>query len=148
MTNFEKKLKKFSDKIQGLKTDLDFIVLETFKENETHLEAVNTLQLFTGVKADGSKLKPDYKESTKKIKAKKGQPFNRVTLNDTGNLYSTLNYKADLKGITVKTDTEYDKYLVKKYGVFLGLTPENKRKFIKDIFKPSILKKVSNYIFK
>jgi len=102
---------------------------------QPHLTAITKLntekQLFEkGVGVDGKKLEPPYARSTRRIKAKKGLPVNRVTLFDTGELHQSFKATAMQTAIVVegfRTSAGFDvaQHLRKKYGQYEGLTEES-----------------------
>ena len=87
-------------------------------------------QMYAGIKADGSEIEPDYKGITKIIKASKGQPYDRVTLKDTGSFYKKVFIKSDNQGFELDSaDSKRDKIVTKYTEDIFGLTIENKQAF-------------------
>lgn len=88
---------------------------------------------------DGNELTPFYAPVTQDIKEKKGQPYDRVTLRDTGAFYESFKAEYDGSGNMVfyatdeKLDDEgdmvntLDNLLIPKYGDrIMGLTEDDK----------------------
>jgi len=114
-----------------------------FNQRKLEREAINLLQgeieylnteeqLYQkGVDARGRKLTPGYTNRTKVIKARKGQPTNRVTLRDTGELHGSFKVTANDRDITVEMTKVVDgediaKKLRDKYQtMYEGLSPES-----------------------
>ena len=107
---------------------IDFLDLagETLLEMDEFIADLNRKQMDEkGVRADGSKITPEYKEITKLIKDSKGQTISHVTLHDTGDFHSSI--FADIKSgslIMDATDSKTSK-LLEDYGEVLGLTEES-----------------------
>jgi hypothetical protein len=120
--------------------------LESFKPREVAAESMVATkadyllwqeeQLFAGMNKKGKKIKPPYASSTKRIKNKKGQPTDRVTLKDTGKYYSSI-FLVVIKGSGIYRTTSSDvksKWLVEKYGEnILGLGGVFKKGYINDL---------------
>lgn len=78
-----------------------------------------------GVFADGTPT-GDYAPSTIKYKISKGQPYDHVTLNDTGYAQGTMNVKDVSGGVVINADTmKPGGDLGKRYPEMLGLTPDS-----------------------
>lgn len=60
-------------------------------------------QLFSGIDSEGNEL-GEYAESTKKRKQRKGQPFDRVTLKDSGAYYDSFKIVVTASQILIVTD--------------------------------------------
>lgn len=137
----EKNLRKF-DK------ELPSIVIAFCREFQEEILKMNTdSQLFEkGLLATGSKVVPKYRPSTVKRKKRKGHPYNRVTLKDTGEFHESfeLDFGADYFEV-VSTDKK-GKYLVKRYGKEIyGLTEANVselRKLLLPLLRAELLKSI------
>ena len=111
-------------------------------------------QLFKdGIDIDGKILKSHvakegnfYADSTIKIKKRKGQPVDRVTLKDTGEFYDSSKIDLDSDGFEIEADDLKNGFnLVKRWGPVLGLTKENTAlliEYIKDEITPIILNNI------
>lgn len=98
------------------------------KEVQDEIIRLNTInQLYEeGIRSDGSPLGP-YQPFTIEIKRQKGQPYDHVTLRDTGEFYASFRvfYDADTFEVTADGD-KGDKNLFDVYGDnVLGLTEFN-----------------------
>lgn len=84
-------------------------------------------RIFSGIRADGTEIEPEYALFTIRVKTRKGQPTDRVTLFDTGAFYGafTVERKGDMV-IFTSTDDKTQR-LVDKYGEgIFGLTDDDK----------------------
>lgn len=104
--------------------DINQLIDETFIETEKSFIELNTEQLFEGKLNDGSDITPEYAESTKKRKKRKGQPFDRVTTRDTGQYHKEFTVRPDNDVLQIGSSVEYEQYIDKKYSKKLyGLMP-------------------------
>jgi hypothetical protein len=88
-----------------------------------------------------------YTRTTVKIKHKKGQPFNRVTLRDKGDFYNSLHVKFDDNGFYVTSTDEKAPELLAKYGTtVLRLTDENLSILLDKYIKPALRERFKHYI--
>ena len=124
------------------------IFQEVIKENESVIVDMNAEnQLFEkGVNALGvsiSSYRP-YSDKTVEIKKMKGQPFNRVTLRDTGDFHSAFFVRVSRENFSIDSTDWKTKKLVKKYGDqkgdIFGLTDENLTELITEYVAPEVLK--------
>jgi hypothetical protein len=116
------------DRFKGI--DIDVLVEESFLETEDEFKRLNTEQLFEGKLNDGSDIKPEYAESTKRRKKRKGQPSDRVTTRDTGDYHNEFTVRPDNDELQIGSNVEYEQYLDKRYGKKLyGLMPVRNEQF-------------------
>lgn len=123
-----KKIQRIITFLLSFETLLFELTEEFFRENEPMLVAMNQGQLWEGKRADGTAL-PDYTPFTKRIKAEKGQPFDRMTLKDTGDFYEGFFVKIDSTSKTVVFSSKDEKTveLTTRYGrLVFGLSSQNK----------------------
>ena len=73
-------------------------------------------RLYSGKNADGSDIAPPYTSKTVSIKMRKGQPYDRVTLRDTGYFYSGITFDFDEHGIFLTSTDDKKEKLIGKYG--------------------------------
>lgn len=136
-------LRAIVDRLKTLKVVLPNLVREVIQESEQEIIDLNQVQLFSGENADGSDIEPEYTSLTKRIKRVKGQPFDRVTLRDTGSFYGKMKVKTAGEILEIdSTDPKRNK-LVQKYGEeIFGLTDENKSDLSEFILKPRLEEKI------
>jgi hypothetical protein len=119
------------DMLERLKSvDIDQLVDESFVETEEEFKRLNTEQLFEGKLNDGTDITPEYAESTKARKRRKGQPFDRVTTRDTNAYHDGFSIKPENGELIIGSDVEYEKYLDQRYTKKLyGLMPVNNEQY-------------------
>jgi hypothetical protein len=107
------------------------------------MEEMNRDQLRAGKNNQGQDLfsiRP-YAESTIMMKKAKGQPTNKVTFFDQGNLYRRIQAKKYNQFIEITTDVPQTQELIDGWGEFEGLTPEN-LDLLKQQMRPEILAEI------
>ena len=88
-----------------------------------------------------------YAPRTIKNKKKKGQPYDRVTLRDTGEFHASLKVIFDDNGFYVTSTDDKAKYLLSRYGkTIFRLTNENLKTVLDNYIRPSLKEKFKNYI--
>ena len=88
-----------------------------------------------------------YRPRTIKNKQRKGQPYNRVTLKDTGEWYNSLRLVYDVDGFFITSTDEKNTYLKKKYGpTILRLTNENLSMILNKYIRPNLKVKLEKYL--
>ena len=126
-----------------------FEVLNQNKIKELIIKLNTQDQLFKrGIDSNGESL-GEYTENTQKIKASKGQPFDRVTLKDTGEFYESWEVIiSDISDIIINADDEKDDTaLFEKYGEdVLGLTDESLELLVQAI-EPDLVGLLQEKIF-
>lgn len=128
-------------KIAELKDLVNPIVQDTFEEYKSLIISFNAdSQMFEkGQDAKGSLIRPAYKPMTIKMKKKKGQPYDRVTLRDKGKFHRELEVIPHATYVEIKSNVEYSKYLIKKYGEnILGIQEELLRDFVTKYVRPNL----------
>lgn len=105
-------------------------------------------QLFDkGETSKGISITPSYARSTISIKIKKNQPFDRVTLKDTGDFYNSVNVIAQKDQVIIEATAEYAKYLTGRYGKdILGIQDMELTKFFKRYIVPELDKNIYRII--
>lgn len=134
---------KFNKKLKEMKASIDKSIQTSIAKNEKVLTDQQTEGQFDkGKDAFNISIVPSYATSTKKIKQGKGQPTNRVTLKDTGELYSKVNIQANTTEAIISANVSYFKYLVTHYGnnQLLGIQDDAMRKFLIKYTLPEIEK--------
>lgn len=117
-------------KLQELVANQEEIILSIVKKNESALLDLNTSQLYEGLKADGTKITPEYSDLTIARKQILNQPTNRVTLFDEGDFYRGFFAETQKFPIIISSSDIKTEKLDAKYGPNLfGLTGENKKEF-------------------
>lgn len=84
-----------------------------------------------------------YAPRTIKKKQKKGQPYDRVTLRDTGEFHASLRVESDENGFYIVSSDEKAEYLLERYGTTIfRLTNENLKELLNNYIRPSLAKKL------
>lgn len=134
--------------IESLPGEIFRILKETIEENDFFLtNAITEKQLFEeGIDGKGNRL-PGYVRTTIRIKISKGQPADRTTLRDTGDYHASFTIDAYDDRFEVKTNVDYDKYIVGRYGEdIMRVTIQNMREFLETYYKPNLIRYVNNKI--
>lgn len=103
-------------------------------------------QLWKGVTKDETPILPLYRAFTIKEKIKKGQPYDRVTLKDTGDFYSGI--KVDVRGELIVTESSdwKNQTLQQRYGKnILGLGETARIEYIRTL-RPEFLLQIKSYL--
>jgi hypothetical protein len=109
-------------------------------DTDRELARIQQDQLYSGKLSTGGWIFPQYSPSTKVRKRKKGHPFDRVTLKDTGEFYKGI--IIDVRGDTfvITSGDEKTGKLEDKYGVqIFGLNSDSKIEYLKSL-KLALLK--------
>ena len=83
---------------------------------EDSIIASNQEQMYGGYRADGSPIKPDYTQATREIKMHKEQPYDRVTLRDTGHFQGEMTLYFDEDSFEIDSENWKSPKLKEKYG--------------------------------
>lgn len=142
--NLAWRLRKF-DEILGRE-----LVNEIMSHEKEIIEAVVQNQLYErGINGTGVEIMSyePYRPRTIKNKRRKGQPYNRVTLKDTGEWYNSLRLVYDVDGFFITSTDEKNTYLKKKYGpTILRLTNENLSMILNKYIRPNLKVKLEKYL--
>jgi len=85
---------------------------------------------------------------TVSVKKEKGQPFDRVTLRDTGDFHSSFDVVINSWDFYITATDPKTTELVKKYGAAIfGLTGENKQELVLNYIRPDTIKQIRNELF-
>lgn len=128
------------------------ILSEIIRENEPYIVDMNAQnQLFEqGVNAVGVPImdyKP-YAPLTIQIKREKGQPYDRVTLRDTGDFHGSFYIVTANDHFIITASDPKTAGLVRKYDRrIFGLTPENKNELTWDYIYPDALNMIKSLIY-
>jgi hypothetical protein len=84
-----------------------------------------------------------YAESTIAYKKRKGQPYDRVTLRDTGAFHASFYITTTDKDFEIKARDEKTQWLTKRYGnQILGLTEEHVAEVAAEYVYPELMDKL------
>ena len=136
-------IERFERKLKELKASINKGIQTSIQANEQVLINQQTNeQFFEGKDSMNVNFVPDYATSTKKYKQRNGQPTNRVTLKDSGDLYDSITIQANTTQAIISTNIEYFKYLVAHYGnnTILGIQDDAMEAFLVRYTLPEIEK--------
>ena len=123
---------------------------EIIRNKDIILKMITKEQLYDlGIEGRGIEIwsYQPYTARTIRKKHKKGQPYDRVTLKDTGKFYSSLDIKFDETGFYVTSSDSKAEALLKRYGkTIFRLTDANLKTLLNDYIRPSLKKKFKAYI--
>jgi len=140
---------EYAKRVSKLRSEVLFRVIFSINEIKEEIIYLNTQeQLFEkGIDSEGVRLDVargyGYANVTKKIKAQKGQPTDRITLKDTGEFYQSFRVDVREGVITINADAQKDDTnLFDEWGVdILGLTEESIKRL-----KPLVIENYKKYI--
>ena len=144
ISNLVYRLREFKDILSEELKD------EIMKYEDVIVQMITKDQLYDqGIEGRGISIMSyrPYTAKTIKIKQKKGQPHDRVTLRDTGEFYESLHVEFDNEGFYVTSTDDKAKYLLARYGkTIFRLTNENFSELLRDYIKPSLREKLKKRI--
>lgn len=132
---------ELSQKIQRTISELPKVSQQIIRDNEQEIVELNQEQLYSGYDSDNQQIFPAYSGSTIFIKRSKNQPFNRVTLFDTGDFYRGFRIKLNgyNKPFNIFSTDSKSSDLVDKYGSSIfGLNRTNQEYINYEIIKPEL----------
>lgn len=107
--------------------DLTELYANAMENYPDEIAQLNRDQLWEGIDSKGNSITPPYTAMTKWLKEQKGQPWDRVTLRDTGQFQSKLHLVIQGDMYDLKSDDSKEASLKAKYGDDIeGLTDANK----------------------
>lgn len=140
-------IKNLIYRLRKFKPVLEQFLREEVEKNSDYLTDVIRIQLDMGLDGFMDEIQPPYAQRTIRVKIKKGQPTDRVTLKDTGKFYSSLYVNFDEGGFRILSNDEKVKYLVARYGqAILRLSNEDLNRFLRLYIRPTLAQKMKNYL--
>lgn len=120
--------------------DNDNILIDMNAQDQLYAKGVNRL----GVRID--EYQP-YRPLTIQVKIEKRQPYDRVTLKDTGEFYDSFYVETAEDRFYIKASDEKANWLIKKYGAeIFGLTNDSLAEFINDYVKDEAYNRVKEIL--
>lgn len=105
---------------------LSFVVSDIIYQLSDKIIDMQTDRLWEGLYVNGEYINPYYAEMTINIKKMKGDPYDRVTLRDTGAFYRAIFVKQEGNELLIDSTDSKAESLKGKYGEIFGLTEQNK----------------------
>lgn len=122
---------------------IDTLTEDSINETGKDYAELNTEQMWEGQRNDGNAITPSYAARTIAYKKRAKQPYDRVTLKDTGAFYSGFKVEAGADKITMQSDVDYEKYIQERYGdKIFGLDDERRKQYTFNSFWPQLKKKL------
>ena len=141
ITNLIVNLTKFRDNMNNYMEDITRSIEDEIKEINVHQ------QYDLGQDRNGDSITPEYAESTIRYKRKKGQPTDRVTLQDTGQYHDTFKIRYEADGFELYANDWKVGFLDKKYGKDIyGLQDEAARELADQVYQPRMIQKLKNVL--
>lgn len=131
--------------LEDFQKNQDQIILELVKDLEYLIIDLNTAQMSEkGIDSEGDEIEPSYRPLTISIKEEKGQPTDRVTLNDEGDFHRSFFVVYGPNYFAIGADDPKAKKLEKKYGPSIyGLIADNIQEII-DHVRPDLLQQLKD----
>jgi hypothetical protein len=140
-------LKVFAEierKFKVVTDQMETFVRESLEEEKKYTVDLNREQLSRGMNADETPIEPGYKPRTVAIKKRKGQPFDRVTLKDTGDFHRGMKLSTFQKEFVLSSTDWKINILVPKYGARIFGVPQSKKHELQQRLKPRLIKAVKS----
>ena len=144
LRNLEYRLRAFRDYLPSM---LGEIIMDN---EEAIVNTIRNTQLYRrGINGRGVKIMSyaPYKPRTIKAKIRKGQPYTRVTLRDSGEFHKSMFLVVDDDGFYITSDSKLTPILTKKYGdTIFRLTDENLTKIIRQKIRRELVKRIQKTV--
>ena len=141
ITTLIESLKRYKDEINDYMEDITRSIEDEIKEINVHQ------QYDLGQDRNGKRITPEYAESTIRYKRRKGQPTNRVTLQDTGQYHDTFKIRYEDEGFELYANDWKAGFLDKKYGKEIyGLQDEAARELADQVYQPRMIQKLKTIL--
>ena len=141
ITNLIENLTKYKVNINEYMEDITRSIEDEIKEINVHQ------QYDLGQDRYGYAITPEYSESTIRYKRRKGQPTDRVTLQDTGQYHDTFKIRYEAEGFELYANDWKAGFLDKKYGKEIyGLQDEAARELADQVYQPRMIQKLKNLL--
>ncbi len=140
-------LNDFNVTVERLRTSINESIRTSVDNNKTVIKTMQTDgQMYQGINASGNEIEPEYKQSTINYKKRNLQPYDRVTLKDSGDFYDSIQIEARTDNFVISTQITYSIYLVTKYAEILGITDTNLQTFVNTYTLPIIKQNFNDII--
>ena len=141
ITNLIENLTKYKANINEYMEDITRSIEDEIKELNVHQ------QYDMGEDRNGEPITPEYAPSTIQYKRRKGQPTDRVTLQDTGQYHDTFKIRYEAEGFELYANDWKAGFLDKKYGKEIyGLQDEAARELADQVYQPRMIQKLKNLL--
>ena len=140
---------QFEAKVDFAKSSLEngSVMKQSVEEHATDIIQANKDQLYLmGQNPLGISL-GDYSPYTVRVKREKGQPYDRVTLRDTGEFYAGFRLDADSAGFSITSTDWKTEELLRVWGPVFGLNQENRQRIAQTLILPDLRKFTRETLF-
>ena len=144
---FNLSLRNLTYRLRKFRDILDEELSKIIEENADVITSmISENQLYelgeTGKKVPIASYAP-YAPRTIKKKIRKGQPYDRVTLKDTGKFYESFIVVTTHDGFSIQAKDFKAKYLIPKYGeTILRLSDENLKILLHEYIRPKLVQRL------
>lgn len=141
---------EMADRFRSLKANLPDLVGDLVAENAPAIEDLQTAQLSEGLDSEGNRIEPDYTPFTVQIKKQKGQPYDRVTLRDTGDFHAGMFLSGGNNNqFAIGNSDGKAGALLRKYSdKILGLNEDSIQKLINEQLRPELPERALSELIK
>lgn len=144
---------KIENLIQSLESFLheqNHYIEEAIKRNSAIIVESNVFQMYElGQKRTGKSITPPYSPAYKKVKQRKGQRTDHVTLRDTGAFHASLYVDYFNEGFEIKAKDFKTPFLVNRYSPdILGLKDDSLKAICDEFITPYLRQRLFNLIRK
>lgn len=141
ITNLINRLTDYRDNINNYMEDITRSIEDEIKELNVHQ------QYDLGQDRYGNEIRPEYAESTIRYKRRKGQPTDRVTLQDTGQYHDTFKIRYEAEGFELYANDWKAGFLDRKYGKEIyGLQDDAARELADQVYQPRMIQKLKKIL--
>jgi len=131
-------LEEFVKRFNNVESFLNKWHEEAMIKHSNEIVDMNRKQMLQGINSEGEMMQQGYSPGYAKLRKKKGLQIGFVDMKFTGKFQDSLKGVKNPKGLDLKSNVDYEKYLRDdKYGTAIGLTEENadviEEKLIKEL---------------
>lgn len=133
------------ERFEQLKSEYETLVAISVEDTAAEFAKLNQEQMYEGVKSNNEPIEPAYSQSTIQRKKQKGQPYDRVTLKDTGDFYRGYHLQVINGELVEDSNVTYAPKIEKKYGAGIwGLSDDSNETYVNFYLEPDLQKRVSD----
>lgn len=141
ITNLINRLTDYRDNINNYMEDITRSIEDEIKELNVHQ------QYDLGQDRYGNEIRPEYTRFTVQIKTMKGQPTDRVTLQDTGEYHESFKIRYEIEGFELYATDWKTSSINKKYGeTIYGLQDSAAQELADRVYKPRMIQKLKKIL--
>lgn len=112
ITPFDKTI----EAVKSAQSSTDELIIDQVRQEEAFAIQLQADQMFDGRRGDGQQILPRYTQATVRIKRRRGQPTDRVTLRDTGDFHDSIVIDYGSDSFQYDATDEKRARLTRKYG--------------------------------